>query len=68
MSPVVRHRLPPSAGAHSHDESHPYWQSEIDDGAAGGLEGFAHLVVGGDHEAHLRGLVVGRLLFHDCWR
>ena len=36
-----------------------------DDGAAGGLEGFAHFVVGGHHEAHLLGLVVGRLLLHD---
>ena len=35
-----------------------------DDGAAGGFEGFGHFVVGGDHEAHLRGLVVGRLLLH----
>ncbi len=25
MSPVVRHKLPPSAGAHSHTASHPYW-------------------------------------------
>ena len=36
----------------------------VDDGPASGLERFAHLVVGGDHEAHLRGLVVGRLLLH----
>ena len=28
MSPVVRHRLPPSAGAHSHTASQPYWQRE----------------------------------------
>ena len=36
-----------------------------DDRPAGGLQRLAHLVVGGDHEAHLRGLVVGRLLLHD---
>ena len=37
----------------------------VDNGAAGGLERLVHLVVGGDHQAHLRGLVVGRLLLHD---
>ena len=37
----------------------------VDDGPAGGLERLVHFLVGGDHQAHLRGLVVGRLLLHD---
>jgi len=35
-----------------------------DDGAAGGFERLGHLVIGCDHEAHLRGAVVGGLFFH----
>ena len=64
MSPVVRHRLPPTAGAHSQTASQPYWQKRIDDRPAGGLERLVHFVVSGNHQPHLRGLVVGRLLLH----
>ena len=64
MSPVVRHRLPPSARRPLPDGVPTVLAEREDDGPAGRLQRLAHLVVGGDHEAHLRGLVVGSLLLH----
>ena len=68
MSPVVRHRLPPSAGRPLPHRVPPILAEGIDDRAARGLERLPHLVVGGMHQLHLRSLVVGRLLAITSWR
>ena len=64
MSPVVRHEVGADRGAPLPDRVPAVLAERVDDGTAGGLEGLAHFVVGGDHQAHLRGFVVGRLGGH----
>ena len=65
MSPVVRQRVAAERGRPLPGRIPAVLAEREDDGAAGGLESFGHLVVGGDHEAHLLGFVVGCLLLHD---
>ena len=54
MSPVVRHRLPPTSAPHFHTASSAVLAEAVDDGTAGAAQRVVHLLVCVDHDLAAR--------------